>query len=616
MRLWTLTLLLTLLLSTYTTSTEVTTGNLLPNSGDGVDWGSSSTDQINSANSSGYVTNGSTVNGFDITCTNQSNCGYKYSVGGDFEVTGTATVSVDDIALTNNSINQSMLDNGITLNSYVDVANCESTEGNCESKGGNNDSHTTTVKLKNSSGTVLSTSTQTRTEVTGFKGNCNGYPGSSASGVTAGCGQYNDRIIYLGVGSNKVDWSWSGTDSNYSNQSRQGPNLLGASLKMTYNNTEFSPIDDTTQEVIEDIDEDIVDIIEDIPEDFNWYNDDLPIYEIPIEEEIVFEDNFMFDDTFYFEDIDMEELPPIEEFDMEVFEEMPNMEMVFFEEEFSEPVMVTEEIFTEEFEEDFTEFLEETGMEEEFMEFLEEEGITAEEFFEEITEEEFNDELTEESFEEFEEPVEEIATNEESVPEVVEDKEEAVEEPNKTESIEEEKEVASNEQAETKSEEEKSDSEGTEESEVQTADSEEQDGVQQEERGDVDSNKGVVTDVAKVESKLKQRLKAIAKQIAKVTKVNTQNLSKEDIFFKNNTALNVYKKIQFYKSKDIYTDSNMDLFNQIDLGIYDRDIYGEVTLASYTQNDPVEIHRVQLYKAQETTKRLQLELEALRNENY
>ena len=31
----------------------ITTGNLLPNSGDGVDWGSSNTDQINSANSSG-----------------------------------------------------------------------------------------------------------------------------------------------------------------------------------------------------------------------------------------------------------------------------------------------------------------------------------------------------------------------------------------------------------------------------------------------------------------------------------------------------------------------------------------------------------------------------------
>ena len=277
MRLWILTLLLTLLLSTYTNSTEVTTSNLLPNSGDGVDWGSSSTDQINSANSSGYVTNGSTVNGFDITCTNQSNCGYKYSVGGDFEVTGTAKVSVDDIALTNNSINQSMLDNGITLNSYIDVANCESTEGNCESKGGSNDSHTTTIVLKDSSGNILSTTTQTRTEVTGFQGNCNGYPGTTTTGITANCGQYNDRIIYLGVGSNKVDWSWQGTDSNYTNQSRQGPNLLGSSLTMTYNNTEYSPIDDNTQESIEDI----VDIIEDIPEDFDWYNDD-----------IVFEDTY------------------------------------------------------------------------------------------------------------------------------------------------------------------------------------------------------------------------------------------------------------------------------------------------------------------------------------
>ena len=54
----------------------VTTGNLLPNANDGVDWNSSSTDQINPG-SSGTVTNGNTVNGFDITCPGQSNCGYK-----------------------------------------------------------------------------------------------------------------------------------------------------------------------------------------------------------------------------------------------------------------------------------------------------------------------------------------------------------------------------------------------------------------------------------------------------------------------------------------------------------------------------------------------------------
>ena len=60
---------------------------------------------------------------------------------------------------------------------------------------------------------------------------------------------------------------------------------------------------------------------------------------------------------------------------------------------------------------------------------------------------------------------------------------------------------------------------------------------------------------------------------------------------------------------------NGALFKQIDLGIYDRDIYGEVTLASYTQNDPVEVHKVQLQKAQSKTNRLKLELEAMKNEN-
>ena len=625
MRLWTLTLLLTLLLSTYTTSTEVTTGNLLPNSGDGVDWGSNSTDQINSANSSGYVSNDSTVNGFDITCsTSQSNCGYKYSVGGDFEVTGTATVSVDDIALTNNSINQSMLDNGITLNSYIDVANCESTEGNCESKGGSNDSHTTTIKLKDSNGNVLSTSTQTRTEVTGFQGNCNGYPGTTTTGITANCGQYNDRIIYLGVGSNKVDWSWSGTDSNYSNQSRQGPNLLGASLKMTYNNTEFSPIDDTTQDVIEDIDEDIVDIIEDIPDDFDWYNDEIIFDDTYTwEEDMYFEEEYVMDEDIYFEEFEMEEfdmvefeeLPMFEEF--EVFEEMPMIEEVFFEEEYimEPPPMMMEEIFTEEFEEDFTDFLEETGMEEEFMEFLEDEGITAEEFFEEIAEEEFNDEPTTESFEEFEEEFEEIATNEESPPEIIETEEETVELESESEIVEEEKVTKNESTEEAEPQEDESSSESTEESEVQSEDSEKQDGVQQEGREEVDTNDRVIADVAKIESKFKKNLKKIAKQIAKVTKQTTQNLTKEDLFFKNNT-LDAYNKIQFYKSKDIYKDMSLDLFNnQIDLGVYDKEIYGDITLASYSQNDPVEVHRVQLLKAKQKTNKLKLELEVMKNEN-
>ena len=573
-------------------SQTITTGNLLPNANDGVDWNSNSTDQINSANSSGYVTNGSTVGGFDITCTNQSNCGYRYSVGGDFEVTGTATVSADDIELTNNSINQSMLDNGVTLNSYIDVANCESTQGNCESKGGSNDSHTTTVTLKDSSGSTLSTVSQTRTEVTGFQGNCNGYPGSSGA-VAQSCGQYNDRIIYLGTGANKVDWSWQGTDSNYSNQSRQGPNLLGASLTMTYDSTEFNPIDD---EVIDDIN----DIVENIPDDFDWINEDIteiPDFYIPQEEFTL-----PFDEEFSFDDIYVEDIPSIEEFDMEVFEEIPDMEMVFFEEEFSEPIMVTEEIFTEEFEEDFTEFLEETGMEEEFMEFLEEEGITAEEFFEEITEEEFNDELTEESFEEFSEPLEDIATEEEGVQEVASNEEKEVE----TEVAQNEKEEEQEEKKETES-----DSEGTEESEVPTESSEEQETVQSEEPKQLDTDDGIATDVAKVETKLKKNLKVIAKQIAKVTKETTKNLSKEDLFF-NESNLNTYKNIVFYSAKDIYDNVNMGLFVQIDLSSYSGDIYAGVSLDSYAQNDPVEVHRVKLLTIESKKNKLLKELEILK----
>ncbi len=572
----------------------ITTGNLLPNKNDGVDWNSSTTDMINDGGS-GYVSNGANVNGFTITCpTGQANCGYKYNVGGDFEVTGTATVSASDVKLYSNTITQPMLDNGITLNSHVDVANCESTQGNCESKGGANDSHTTTVVLKDNSGNTLSTVSQTRTEVTGFQGNCNGYPGSSGA-VAEACGQYNDRIIYLGLGANNVDWSWTGTDSNYTNQSRQGPNLLGASLNMTYNSVEYNPIDD---EVIEDIN----DIVENIPDDFDWINEDIteiPDFSIPEEEfTIPFEEDFAFDDIY------IDELPSIEEIDMEVFEEIPEMEMVFFEEEFSEPMMVTEEIFTEEFEEDFTEFLEETGMEEEFMEFLEEEGITAEEFFEEITEEEFNDELTEESFEEFEEPLEDITTEEESVPEVEENETETVEDVTESDEVEEEKEVAKNETTE----EEKPDSTESEESDVSTEESGEQEDIQSEE---VNADTEVVKDIAATENKLKKNLKTIAKQIAKVTKETTKNLSKEDLFFKGND-LDSYTDVVFYTAKEIYDNTNMGLFLQIDLSTYSGEIYVNTSLSSYTDNDPVEVHRVKLLDINKKKNKLKAELEALK----
>ncbi len=389
--------------------------------------------------------------------------------------------------------------------------------------------------------------------------------------------------------------------------SHRGPDVDNVTLNVTYSN--IPPISEDTQEAIDDIDEDIIDIIDDIPEDFDWNTDDLYFEE----DIIVIGDEFTFDDAFNFEEISIDELPPIEEFDMEVFEEMP--EMVFFEEEFSEPIMVTEEIFTEEFEEDFTDFLEETGMEEEFMEFLEEEGITAEEFFEEITEEEFNDELTEESFEEFEEPMEEVATNEESVPEVIEDEKETMEEDKPTESEPVEKEVASTEKSnepekEKTTKEEESDSEGTDESEVPSEESGEQEDIQSED-GEVDTKDRIATDVAEVESKLKKNIKAIAKQIAKVTKETTQNLTKEDLFFKGN-SLDEYKQIAFYSAKQLYENTNMGLYLEMDLSPYSGDIYVGTSLSSYAENDPVEVHRVKLLNISKAKRKILAELEALK----
>ena len=202
--------------------------------------------------------------------------------------------------------------------------------------------------------------------------------------------------------------------------------------------------------------------------------------------------------------------------------------------------------------------------------------------------------------------MEEIATSEESVPEIVEDEEEKMEPQSEVE-----EEVATNDTETNNTEEEEPSSERTEESEVQAEDSEEQDTVRQEETGDVDTDTRIASDVAKVESKLKQNLKKIAKQIAQVTKQNAQNLTKEDIFFKSND-LDSYKKIAFYTAKDIYENTNMGLFVGIDLSPYTGEIYVGTNLNAYKEDDPIEINRVKLINITTVKNKLLAELEALK----
>ena len=76
--------------------------------------------------------------------------------------------------------------------------------------------------------------------------------------------------------------------------------------------------------------------------------------------------------------------------------------------------------------------------------------------------------------------------------------------------------------------------------------------------------------------------------------------------------MNAYLKTNFYKSKEIYKDTSLDLYNQVDLGVYNKDIYTTITLASYVNNDPVEIHNKKLQEINIEKRKLQKELELLK----
>jgi len=608
-----------LFLFTFANADQQVTGNLLPNAGDGVDWNSNSTDQINPG-SSGYVSNNSDLNGFTVTCpTSQSNCGYKHNVGGDFEVTGTAKLSVNDIPLTNNTRTQEMLDNGITLNNYIDIANCDHEAGNCEGDTGNTDSHTITIQLKDSSGTVLSTTTQTRTDIDGFKGNCNGYPTSSSAGVSANCGQYNDKVIYNNHGSNKVDWAWSGTDNNTGSASRGGPNLLGAKLTMTYDDTvlnqDASDSLDQVEEVLEDLQEEVFEDVQEFffEEDSFAFNEE-PQFEMEMPmtmemetfkfaEEFIEEFFMEMDEEFFMEEgMSFEDGPMIlfadDEMMDEIYEEteeivatflpmIPEKEGFSSEESFiesdgpifMEPTEDGEGFSTETFEEE-PKMMTETFQEEEIIE--EKPPMMTESFQEEemMEEEMMEEEMLEEPTEMAEEEVIEEEKTDMAEKESVEEKPSQVVKQNNEEKKE-KKEVA----------EKKPTSETPKKSTVQSKKVAKQKEIQQ--------KKALVKNIARVMDKVDKDIKNISKNL------QIKNIIKLEAMTSEQASLDLYQATSFYKPKDIYLEQ---------LPIFDsRLIYADKSLASYTQNDKIEIKARKLQEIKSRKQKLLLELERLKN---
>ena len=575
-----------LFLITAAQADSITTGNLLPNAGDGVDWGSTSTEQINPGGS-GTVSNGATVNGFDVTCSaSQANCGYKYSVGGDFEVTGTATLSVDDIPLTNNTRTQEMLDNGITLNSYIDVANCDSQPGNCEGKSGNADSHTVTIELKDSSGNTLSTTTQTRTEIVGFQGNCNGYPGNNSGGHAANCGQYNDQVIYNSHGSNKVDWSWSGTDNNTGSGQRGGPNLLGAALTMTYDDTvlnqDASNSLDQVQNDLGGLQEEVFDDVQEFFFEENFTFNEEPQFEmeIPMEMEM---NTFQFAEEF------------IEEFFME-FEPQFMMEPEGMTMEEGPIVMFADDVMMEEVYEESNEivatFLPMMPPEEEES-FAQEKPVMMTDTFQEEEMIEEEPPMMTESFPQEEMIEEKPAMMTESLPQEEEMIEEEPTEMAKEESVEEKpaKVVQAKDEKKKEVKEKKLVSKTPKKSVVQAKKIKEQKAIQQ--------KKALVKNLARVMEKVDKDIKNISKNL------QIKNIIKLQAMTSQQESLDQYQATSFYKPKDIY----LDQLNLID----NRLIYADKSLATYIQNDKMEIKARKLQEINTRKQQILMELEVLKN---
>jgi hypothetical protein len=142
--------------------------------------------------------------------------------------------------------------------------------------------------------------------------------------------------------------------------------------------------------------------------------------------------------------------------------------------------------------------------------------------------------------------------------------------------------------AENEDEERKPDSENTEDTEVQTEDIKKQEIVQQKE---VQDKKSINVEVAEVE----------------VTSV------KEVTLFSNQDSLDNYTDIAFYQADNIYVSVDTDFFQQADLSQYNQQIYENVSLSSYIDNDPIEIQKKKLEQIRRNKQKILLELQALRN---
>ena len=573
-----LTGLLTILILTTSINASkaetATSGNLLPNAGDGVN--------TNTQNSNSTIDGIDSSTGFTLNGITDFSSNYN-----ELEAQGTGTVSASgslvDISTTTQSgvsftTTETSLDGGVTLNATTEVQNCEwsGSSYQCGQATSGRDSFSTTIKILDENDNVLSITTLTRNNDAGYRGNTH---------------TYTDTATYTDTGSRKWDWEWKGTDGNSPNSTNPvGPNLLGASLTATLLDITYTPISEETEEQLEDTNE----LLELAQEDLEYLLENM-------------------------EEINLEQLEELQ-FETPILQELEIEEIQF------EELAIA-------FEETFKEILVEENLMEEFETALIEESITEEEFFEEaanIIEEEFEELMPSGTTMKIEEGKIEMEVKEEEITNEEEVATEELEETNEEENVkqeevkEEETETESNANTETTTEAEDTSEESMETNEEGEPSSEESNmdenteaegsetetnneeavddeaaGDDRQENDEIDSvNVKVKRIIAKLEKTLKDvndTVKAVQYVTLKGIQSGAADLSSYKVQLQDTIKLN---------------DGNPDFFNQ--LNIEQEQIYKNKSLNAYTNNDPISIKQSELIRIDIEKKQLLLELKILR----